>query len=390
MKKKLNKVLNIVVTLMAAIALMLGNVTSVAAYTDVNGYPLTFDDMSFSLFSETGRAYTSYGDLDEDNVYSFEPDSLAVYNNLIQLRFGSFNSNYIFPYDPENYDYYIVGTYAGKYNSNSDVSFIPTDLQCLYYDSGDSFNFNSFSDVQFYDYSNYNFLGHSFVGKFSGEFNPSFGYLIIHGSGCFTNYALFSASIVPVPKAGSETDALSSILYTLTQINQNIITGNTLQQTTIDAINSNTNAISNWFNTLLTTMQGWYNTQTENLRTWFYMLEERMSAGFTTLYHQMTKEQDEKLNGYDDTTQSDAANDFNSESDKLTELEDQLNDQSHGYVSDYTSTGFNTGVLTTLSSSLIFVTTWFANFWNMGGIFTAGLNLCFSLSIVFFILKLRR
>lgn len=96
------------------------------------------------------------------------------------------------------------------------------------------------------------------------------------------------------------------------------------------------------------------------------------------------------MNGYDDTTQSDAADNFNTESDKLTQLEDQLNDQSHGFVSDYTTTGFNTGVLTTLSSSLIFVTTWFANFWNMGGIFTAGLNLCFSLSIVFFILRLRR
>ena len=37
MKKKCKNVLNIVVTLMAAIVLMLGNVTSVAAYTDVKG-----------------------------------------------------------------------------------------------------------------------------------------------------------------------------------------------------------------------------------------------------------------------------------------------------------------------------------------------------------------
>ena len=115
-----------------------------------------------------------------------------------------------------------------------------------------------------------------------------------------------------------------------------------------------------------------------------------MSAGFTALYHQMTREQDEKLNGYTDTTQSDAADQFSTESDKLTTLEDELSTQGNDFVNDYTSEGFDTGILATIGSSLLFVATWFTNFWNMGGIFTSTLNLCFALSIVFFIFRIKR
>ena len=390
MKKLSNfhrKVLNIVVTLMAAIALMLGNVTSVAAYTDINGYPYVKPYMGFNIMSSSFDNYYQL-ELDDQNAYFCDLGSTKL-SNVYRIGFGDSASSFVFPFDPDLYDYYLVGTMCAGLGSSFDLDWAAVDN----YKGNSGYIVSQPFGIDTYNFSNGSTIGKSFVGKLNLEDNCNISYVKFFSDEketVITGTFWFSASIVPVSKSTDYSDALSSILQTLTQINQNIITGNTLQQQTIDAINQNTTNTSNWFTTLITTMQGWYNTQTDNLRTWFYMIEERMSAGFTALYHQMTKEQDEKLNGYDDTTQSDAANDFNTESDKLTELEDQLNDQSHGYVSDYTSTGFNTGVLTTLSSSLIFVTTWFANFWNMGGIFTAGLNFCFSLSIVFFILRLRR
>lgn len=389
MKKLSNfhrRVLNIVVTLMAAIALMLGNVTSVAAYTadtPLTGYPLIVENMEYA--DGTGFYHPVLGD---DNIYYFTMPEGYKKDYLSFIRFGSTSSNFIYPYS-DLYDYYLIGTYAFEYRNVNNYTFSPTRIQMNAYNYNGQEIFYELTDVNFYDYSNFTYMGNSFSAKLPSGVS-TIGYFNFLGNGSVCGDIVFSASIVPVAKSGSEADTLNSILQTLTQINQNIITGNTLQQQTIDAVNANTTNTTNWFNTLITTLQGWFNTRTEDLRTWFYMIEERMSAGFTALYHQMTKEQDEKLNGYEDTTQSDAADNFNTESDKLTELEDQLNNQSHDFVSDYTTTGFNTGVLTTLSSSLIFVTTWFANFWNMGGIFTAGLNLCFSLSIVFFILRLRR
>ena len=400
MKKLSNfhrRVLNIVVTLMAAIALMLGNVTSVAAYTDLNGYSLIWDNPGSDLYlydsdwNYITNYHTNSMTLQEQNAYLIDYDINFPVTGVREIRVGTTSESLVIPINLDIYDYYLVGTVAALNTSSAQFGDI-VNLNIHSYDTAGNLAYvTSMGSIGQTKFFNNAVGGRSFYAKINLSDVCNIGVLSIQTNGSTICGDLwFSGSIVPVAKSGTEEDTLNSILQTLTQINQNIITGNTLQQQTIDAINQNTTNTSNWFTTLITTMQSWYNTQTENLRTWFYMIEERMSAGFTALYHQMTREQDEKLNGYTDTTQSDAADSFNTESDKLTELEDQLNNQSHDFVSDYTTTGFNTGVLTTLSSSLIFVTTWFANFWNMGGIFTAGLNLCFSLSIVFFILRLRR
>lgn len=118
-------------------------------------------------------------------------------------------------------------------------------------------------------------------------------------------------------------------------------------------------------------------------------LIQKVDAGFTALYNQMTKEQDEKLNGYDGSVASGANTEFQSGAEDLTQIEGQLNTNSTTYVNEFTSTGFNTGILTTLGSSLTFVVTWFTNFWNMGGIWTVGLSTCFAIWIAFYILRTR-
>ena len=386
-KKRLNKVLNIVVTLMVAIALMLGNVTSVAAYTadtPLTGYPYAFDSLKL------GGWNSSVGSVFSD--FAISADQYSYYLDISNcsaeiLTIGNNDISFVFPYDPELYNYYFVGSLMAASGSSFDV----TNFQSNYYNSPSTSGYDNF-DFEIYPLSSRDGNGISFsvdLSSMSGD-NVNLSCFFIGGRFNLSGRLWFSGSIIPVPKSGSEADTLSSILAALTQINQNIITSNTLQQQTIDAINQNTTNTSNWFTALISNLSTWYYQRKEDLSNWFLDIDNRLSSGFAALYSQMTKEQDEKLNGYDDTTQSDAADNFNTESDKLTELEGQLNDQSHGFVSDFTDTGFDVGVLSTVSESLIFVTTWFTNFWNLGGIFTACLNLCFALSIVFYVLRFRK
>ena len=132
------------------------------------------------------------------------------------------------------------------------------------------------------------------------------------------------------------------------------------------------------------------NQHDSNERSWFNQLITSMGLGFQKLYDQMTEENDEVLNGYEGGAAVDANNAFSSGAGELSQTEEQLTSKSSQYVDDFTVTGFDAGVLDSLGSSLVFVVTWFTNFWNMGGLFTAALTLCFAVSIAFFILKLKR
>lgn len=378
--KKLNKrkVLNMVAALLFAFTLMVGNMVSVSAYTadtSLTGYPVIIPDMQLIAYDWRGSGETyrvlsnSLGEQQEQNSYYFNLGSDIKGLNGVEI--GSYNNSMIFPFDPELYDYYVVGTFASVYPASGDYMFNPYYAEILSYENG-VISSETASDFDVYPFEVKHLRGMSFSFKATFEENSTIAMIRIGGAdennSLIGSDCYFSASIVPVAKSGTEVDTLNSVLQALNQINQNLITSNTLQQQTIDAINQHD----------------------ANEKSWFQQLIYNMGVGFSALYEQMTKEQDEQLNGYQDTTQSDAANQFSSESDKLTSLEGELSNQSNQYVSDYTAEGFDLGILATIGSSLVFVATWFTNFWNMGGIFTAGLNMCFALSIVFFIFRIKR
>lgn len=145
-----------------------------------------------------------------------------------------------------------------------------------------------------------------------------------------------------------------------------------------DAITDHTDSVGSKFSAL-----------TVNLRNWYQALKTSIENGFSSLLEQMTEEQDEQLHGYEGNAASNADSAFNAGSSELTTIEGDLADTSSTYVNEFTTSGFDTSVLSTLGNSLLFVVTWFTNFWNMGGLWTAGLNVCFALFVAFFILKFR-
>lgn len=366
------KILNKAATFLLTAVLLCWNALQVEAYTadtSMTGYPYVKPDMYFTAFGYPGGNFTNLGFFlgvqQEQNSYHFNlSDNMQ---GVEQIRIGNENFDFIYPFEPDVYDYYVVGTFA--YTDNEQNYYLPINGGLRMFYSDDLYYASDFLDFDVYDFNTKSLDGFSFSGKIDVKYSTSFtDIFFVAPDGILSGDVFFCASVIPVAK-GSEAEQLNqSILYELIKINQNLVTSNSLQQSTIDAINQHD----------------------ANEKSWFQQLIQSMGIGFSTLYEQMKKEQDDKLYGYQDTTTSEAASVFSSESDKLTALEGELSTQSNTYVTDYAAEGFDLGVLATLGSSLIFVTTWFTNFWNMGGVFTACLNFCFALSIVFFILRIKR
>lgn len=344
---------------LASFVLMCGSVVPVSAYTDLNGYPIIMDNMMCDVYSitETGEYITHYsaaGVLQEQNSYFF--DFSNTVSSIGNIRFGNLESSVVVPINLDAYDYYVVGTIgftSGTFGSISGAYF-------LEYDNGLVYNPVHISTVDFVNYSGFN--GKSFYGQLERFDTGNFNYLQIEFSDRQNLSAdvWFSGSIVPVVKGSDATAVMNSILQKLTEINNNLISTN-------EILTQHDSNVSKWFQDLIT----------------------RMGIGFNALYQQMTKEQDEKLNGYDGSVASGAKDEFDSGASDLTAIEGTLNSSSTTYVNDFTSTGFDAGILATLGASLTFVVTWFTNFWNMGGIWTVGLSTCFAIWIAFYILRTR-
>lgn len=106
---------------------------------------------------------------------------------------------------------------------------------------------------------------------------------------------------------------------------------------------------------------------------------------------QSSEQHDELVNGYQKDTELDNANtNFDEVYDVTLNVENEFVgacfESSYGFVDNFT----NLDIFQSIGSSILFVSTWFTNFWNIGGVFTSGINLCFVLSIAFFVLRLKR
>lgn len=114
-----------------------------------------------------------------------------------------------------------------------------------------------------------------------------------------------------------------------------------------------------------------------------------INTKFTELFTKMEEDQEELINGYQGTGTSDASSRFDQSAGELENVESDLTNITNSSIDNYTDTAFDTSVIASLGSSLVYVVTWFTNFWNMGGLFTSILNVGLALSVAFFILRLR-
>lgn len=145
------------------------------------------------------------------------------------------------------------------------------------------------------------------------------------------------------------------------------------------------NYISTGENVILSKLDNLISTITSK----FDSLSTFLTSKFSELFKIMEDDQEELINGFQGSGTDQASTNFDTSARELHSAETQLTNVTNTSVNTYTDFAFDTTVLTTLGASLVYVVTWFTNFWDIGGLFTALLNIGLALFVAFFILRLR-
>lgn len=408
--KKLNhnRVLNIVAALLFAFSLMCGSALQVSAYTadtSLTGYPFVYDDFDLGLIyrlPDYPYEYTFNPTLDEQN--SYKVDIHVDFGNVDIIRIGNVYGNYIIPYSNDLYDYYFVGTYA--FTNFTNFNFKSKNAE-IYTVSNGTLTGGIVSNFNSMPYKSNSAIGESFYFKFEMDSNANFVSFDLKNEVEYGGYIpqstmWFSGSVIPIPK-GTEADQLNqSILNELVKINQNLITANTLQQQTIDAIKDHDTNVGNWFNTL-----------TNNLGSWFQQLYTSMGVGFEKLYKQMTEEQteqleqdkqfhdeemeqsseqhDEALHGFDASDGNDASGNLENSLGSMEEIESGITDKAFEGMDEYTIpeegvTGYAQQFLTTFP----LVAAMMQSIYDSSGPFNILLSVTFTFVLVSILIGLYR
>lgn len=149
------------------------------------------------------------------------------------------------------------------------------------------------------------------------------------------------------------------------------------------------NNLSTWFTGLNDKIDNRFDRITNDLSNWFFQLNDTIDKGFTNLMKQNSEDHEETINGYQGIVTSDASDKFDQGAGELEDVENNIIWSAESVFENYTDVAFDTSVIESLGSSLVYVVTWFTNFWNMGGLFSSILNVGLALSVAFFILRLR-
>lgn len=165
--------------------------------------------------------------------------------------------------------------------------------------------------------------------------------------------------------------------------------GNNIVSEISDAATYIGNQIKYYIELFETSVTSNFNQLTSNLSNWYNGLISNLNTNIDRILNQNNEEHEETINGYQGTGTSDASDKFDQSAGELESIESDLTGITNSSIGSYTDTAFDTTVITSLGSSLVYVVTWFTNFWNMGGLFTSILNVGLALSVAFFILRLR-
>lgn len=163
----------------------------------------------------------------------------------------------------------------------------------------------------------------------------------------------------------------------------------TMHEDLVQNISFFRNEVASYFADLTNNISNLFTSLTLNLSNWYNGLISNLNTNFDRLLNQNNDEHEETINGYQGTGTSDASSRFDQSAGELENVESDLTNITNSSIDNYTDTAFDTSVIASLGSSLVYVVTWFTNFWNMGGLFTSILNVGLALSVAFFILRLR-
>lgn len=145
-----------------------------------------------------------------------------------------------------------------------------------------------------------------------------------------------------------------------------------LRNDTVTWLTNVRDTISSNFSTLFSNMQTHYNGMISNLTTWF-----------DTLFDKMDNEHEEIINGYDSSTNNEAAGQLNDSMTQAMEKEDAVNQQANGYVDGYTINGDGVaGYATQFLTVFPLVSSMMQSIFDSSGAFGIIFSVIFTMTIV--------
>lgn len=344
----MKKIKYVYAAFLAAVMMITGTVSAKAYLTGVeyNRWYLRWGSdgvATAKLYDNTAGASKFNKDLTlktDINAY-FVGNTSAYASSNYTFSLGSDELNMFIPFLWDAYDYYLLFTMSAATSASSEFTWNPSELSLITYTDERARVENALT-FDLYCYCSDVTNGFTAAAPLTELSNYNISWIEATGTGTLPKSIYIRAMVVEVPKStGADGSSDSAAI--------------------IEAIANMEHSVN-----------------------------ESIVSGFDSLYNQSQTQHNETLHGYEDSTLNEANNRFTEGADELTAVEDGLTTDSKQYVNDFTSTGFDAGVLLTLGSSLTFIVTWFTNFWNMGGVWTSGLTFCFALSIAFIILKVRK
>lgn len=324
----------------------------VKAYTsEDNFYPIIVKSSTFDVRDPSGNLL--YSELVSPTNDKYHYNNPQLDNVSIIYWWQNFDnmsdSEFTFPYNSSLYDYYIMGSLTGYtgINVNNNSTFKPTTLQVSYRDFNTNVrSFYNLTNLVIYNIDTVANAGFGFYAKidFQGANNTGIDGIRFFndkdGSGSKPANLFLEMGILAIEKGSSQDQVNQQILNKLEHINSNI--------------NSTNSTINNATNNIIGSMQ---------------------------------ESVDNVTNGYTGEVVDQANNVFNNAAADLNSIESDLVAITDQKILDYTTTAFDSNIITDLGASFLYVVTWFNNFWDIGGLFTQLLYTALALFVAFFILK---
>lgn len=149
------------------------------------------------------------------------------------------------------------------------------------------------------------------------------------------------------------------------------------------------NNLSTWFTGLNDKIDNRFDRLTNDLSNWFFQLGTTINSGFQNLINQNTTQHEETVNGYQGTDINDVQTELDTSLSDMNEAESYLFEESVWLTDEFANNAFNLDGLNQIGASLLYVGTWFSNFWNMGGLFSSILNISLAVFVAFYILRVK-
>lgn len=334
--------------------LPLGSMTVHAFESEENLYPINVEDARITIVDTNMSTIYGYG-------VAFDPDSNGFYqlsngnlNNIKFISWGDPNgaNQFLFPCNLSEFEYYLIGSLDSVCSDVELSTFKPTKVSILYYDVVSGSNkYYPASDVDIYNIDTVYSKGFGFSRKLLFDDVGNAGISLIQftddkdGFGSKPANLRLQMAIMAIPIGTDAADVSRQILNKLSEMETSI-------------------------NQSILNMQGTIN------------------DNFSSLQEQNAAEHEELINGYQGNDITVAGDKFDQGAEELESVEADLTNITNTSIDNYATAAFDTSIITTLGPSLVYVVTWFTNFWNMGGIFTSLLNVGLALFVAFFILRL--